>query len=215
MSIIITDYFPPATDFSAPSPHVYQNFLQVGAVTSQWNLTAFLASEHVLQVLLLVLQGKYLIAPLFVMHWISKNWDAGLLFCERTPPPSFRHQHLTYMPAAPPLPAHFLQPREASKTLREIGVITVDVPASRSNSQTQIFMNLFISSKCVTVFIGYRTLGKSVLIAPFCKYKQFLLYYYGIIFQSLCEALYLIRDWCLPSNSPAGSALKIILNIFE
>lgn len=124
----------------------------------------------------------------------SKNWGAGLLFCERTPPPCFRHQHLTYMPAAPPLPAHFLQPREASKTLREIGVITVDVPASRSNSQTQIFMNLFISSKCVPVFIGYRTPGKSVLIAPFCKYEQFLLYYYGIIFQSLCEALYLIRD---------------------
>lgn len=52
----------------------------------------------------------------------------------------------------------------------------------------------FDCSKCVTVFMGYRALGKSVLITPFCKYKRILLYY--------CD-------------SSAGSALQILLKIFE
>lgn len=73
----------------------------------------------------------------------------------------------------------------------------------------------FDCSKCVTVFMGYRALGKSVLITPFCKYKRILLYYCEVIFQRLREALYWIRDWYFPSDSSAGSALQILLKIFE
>lgn len=36
---IITVFFPPGTDFSAPTPYFYQNFLQVGRLTEQHHET--------------------------------------------------------------------------------------------------------------------------------------------------------------------------------
>lgn len=50
------------------------------------------------------------------------------------------------VPAALPLNAHFSQPREASKALGGIFVTVADVPASRNNSQTCIFMNLTVQN---------------------------------------------------------------------
>lgn len=101
--------------------------LYISSAETERGFTIITDFFPVLQVLLLVLQGKYLIALVFdalniqrLTEMLDSCLVKGTPTLLQTPTPQL----------------HASKPREASKTLREIGVITVDVPASRSKPQT-------------------------------------------------------------------------------